>query len=43
MNFGLRIRGFEAGRLVAWMMKAMYDAGIYPLIEKLEKQVTKRP
>lgn len=28
----------KTGRLVAWMMKAMYDAGVNPLIEKLEKQ-----
>lgn len=28
----------KTGRLVAWMMKAMYDAGVDPLIERLEKQ-----
>jgi hypothetical protein len=28
----------RTGRLVAWMMKAMYDAGVNPLIEKLEAQ-----
>ncbi len=28
----------KTGVLVAWMMKAMYDAGVNPLIEKLEKQ-----
>ena len=27
----------KTGRLVTWMMKAMYDAGITPLIERLEK------
>lgn len=28
----------KTGWLVRWMMKAMYDAGVDPLIEKLEKQ-----
>jgi putative intracellular protease/amidase len=28
----------KTGRLVAWMMKAMYDAGVEPLVEKLEKR-----
>jgi transcriptional regulator GlxA family with amidase domain len=28
----------KTGALVAWMMKAMYDAGVNPLIEKLEAQ-----
>lgn len=28
----------RTGRLVLWMMKAMYDAGVDPLIDKLEKQ-----
>ena len=28
----------KTGWLVAWMMKAMYDAGVNPMIEKLEKQ-----
>jgi transcriptional regulator GlxA family with amidase domain len=27
----------KTGRLVTWMMKSMYDAGLNPLIEKLEK------
>lgn len=27
----------KTGTLVRWMMKAMYDAGVNPLIEKLEK------
>ena len=28
----------KTGFLVRWMMKAMYDAGIDPLIEKLERE-----
>jgi transcriptional regulator GlxA family with amidase domain len=28
----------KTGWLVAWMMKAMYDAGVNPLIERLEKR-----
>lgn len=28
----------KTGYLVRWMMKAMYDAGVDPLIEKLERQ-----
>ena len=31
----------KTGRLVTWMMKAMYDAGINPLIEKLERERAK--
>lgn len=31
----------KTGRLVAWMMKATYDAGIKPLIEKRENQRAK--
>jgi hypothetical protein len=27
--------------LVRWMMKAMYDAGVEPLIDRLEKKKTK--
>lgn len=28
----------KTGWLVGWMMKAMYDAGVNPLVEKLEKE-----
>jgi transcriptional regulator GlxA family with amidase domain len=31
----------KTGWLVEWMMKAMYDAGVNPLIEKLEKEKRK--
>lgn len=33
----------KTGWLVEWMMKAMYDAGVNPLIEKLEKQKKGQP
>ena len=29
----------KTGRLVRWMMKSMYDAGVNPIIDSLENKV----